>query len=101
MITSVHDDLQVLGEIGLVVTDRSRRWVELGYWTAARHRGRGHASTGLAQLTDWTLGSLGARLCYACTHPGNPASARVAAAAGYEKNGDLPDGTAVWVRQPH
>lgn len=99
VITSVHDDQQVLGEIGLVVVDPARRWVELGYWTAARHRGQGHASTGLELLTDWTLGALEARLCYARTHPDNPASARVAASAGYDHNGDLPDGAEVWVRQ--
>lgn len=99
VVTSTHDDQEVLGEIGLVVVEASRRWVELGYWTAARHRGLGYATTGLDLLSGWTLEALGARLCFVRTHPDNPASGRVAVAAGYDHCGDLDDGTRVWVRE--
>jgi RimJ/RimL family protein N-acetyltransferase len=79
----------VAGEVGLVYLDgaseESAR-VELGWWVAADHRGRGVASAAVRCFTEWVLdpAGLGFGQAFAVCARGNPASAAVAVAAGFE-----------------
>lgn len=88
----------VLGEVGLVVLDPTRRWAEVGYWLFPEARGAGRASAALGLLAGWALGDLGLQRLIAQVRPGNAASERVAEKAGFDLAGRLDDGVAVWVR---
>jgi mycothiol synthase len=55
---------------------------ELAYWIRADARGRGYATRALLMLSDWALGLRFSRV-WLEVEPRNPASARVAAKAGY------------------
>ena len=74
------------GAIGLFVREP---WIaEIGYWTAARFRGRGLATRALSLIADWAAG-LGFVRLQLLVLPGNEASARVAAKAGFHEEGLL------------
>ncbi|WP_309143030.1 GNAT family N-acetyltransferase [Streptomyces aureoverticillatus] len=66
---------------------------EVGYWTAARARGRGVASRALDALTDWAFGTFGGgglHWLHLLHQVDNAASCRVAEKTGYELNAVLP-----------
>ena len=74
------------GAIGLVAR---QEWVaEIGYWIAPAFRGRGIATRALELLSRWAEDVGFARL-QLTIFPGNEASARVAAKAGYVEEGLL------------
>ncbi|MDP9259608.1 MAG: GNAT family N-acetyltransferase [Actinomycetota bacterium] len=74
--------------LGLAVAiDREAGEVELGYIVAAGARGRGVASELLRRLTAWALDELGAQRVVLIVDIENAASSRVAARAGYVREG--------------
>ncbi|UOY01170.1 GNAT family N-acetyltransferase [Blastococcus sp. PRF04-17] len=60
-----------------------------GYWTVARHRGRGLTAEALRVLTAWALDDLGLRRIELVADPANTGSCRVAESAGYRAEGVL------------
>lgn len=98
VVTVPGDPGAVVGEVGLALVEQERRWAEVGYWVLPERRGRGLATAALSLFTHWVLTELPIERLFARTDPGNAASLRVAAGAGYERAGDLADGTVVWVR---
>jgi RimJ/RimL family protein N-acetyltransferase len=74
------------GAIGLFARES---WVaEIGYWMAAPFRNRGLATRALALVSDWGH-SLGFVRLQLMMLPGNEASARIAAKAGFNEEGLL------------
>jgi RimJ/RimL family protein N-acetyltransferase len=71
----------VAGEVGLSAIDRAAGTAEIGWWTAAGHRGQGVASTAVALLARWTEAVLGCSPVARCD-PANPGSVAVARKAG-------------------
>ena len=89
----------VLGEVGLVVVDRARRLLEVGYWIAAPHRGQGRAAAAVDQAVTWVLDpSVGWATVIARVDPANPASGAVARRSGFGPAGSLADGRVLWRR---
>lgn len=89
----------VLGEVGLRNVDRARRRAEAGWWIAAPHRRRGLATAAVRLLAGWALSdACGLVQVWARTDPGNAASARVAARAGFRRLGEA-GGAVVWSRE--
>ncbi|RZU46343.1 RimJ/RimL family protein N-acetyltransferase [Streptomyces sp. BK022] len=80
---------ELLGHITLkdVVPGDGR--AEVGYWTAARARGRGVAPRALTALTGWAFGRGLTRL-ELLHQMDNTASCRVAVKCGFERAGVLP-----------
>lgn len=75
----------LVGEVGLARIDAERRAAEIGWWVGEPWRGRGIATRSTALVATWAVRSLGIQTLVARCHPGNPASGRVAAAAGFER----------------
>jgi RimJ/RimL family protein N-acetyltransferase len=74
--------------LGLAVAiDREAGEVELGYIVSAGARGRGVASELLRGLTAWAFDELGAQRVVLIVDVDNAASSRVAARAGYVREG--------------
>lgn len=69
--------------------DRTAREVELGYMVHPAARGRGVATQALTLLTRWAFEELGALRAYLIINHDNVGSLRVAAAAGYVREGLL------------
>ena len=55
----VERDGVVAGEVGLSSFDRDAGTAEIGWWTAAAHRGHGVASTAAGLLVRWATAELG------------------------------------------
>lgn len=98
VVTVPGDPGAVVGEVGLVVVERGRRWAEVGYWVLPEHRGRGVATAALSLFSHWVLTELPIERLFARTDPANVGSQRVASGAGYGRAGELADATVVWVR---
>ena len=89
---------EVLGGCGLYPRVGPRA-VELGYWLAAGHTGRGLATRAAAVLTEVALASPLIDHVEIRCEVGNAASARVPARLGYDMSVVVRDGTAelqVW-----
>ncbi|MER7948878.1 GNAT family N-acetyltransferase [Streptomyces sp. NPDC096079] len=77
---------RLVGNVVLKRTDSGRPSAEVGYWTAARARGRGVAPRALETLTGWAFDTFrddgweGLELLHQVD---NPASCRVAEKSGY------------------
>lgn len=75
-----------VGNIGASAIEFRHESAWVYYWLAAAARGKGHATAGLLAVSDWAFRSglhrleLGHRV-------NNPASCRVATAAGYQREG--------------
>ena len=67
--------------------DSIRGEIELGYVVTAEARGRGVAGEILRQLTTWAFGEAGAQRVILIVDVENVASSRVAARAGYVREG--------------
>ena len=92
------DAEDVWGEVGLRGFDPEVARAEMGWWLAPEARGRGVAPTAVDLLVTWALGPpLRLRQVWARIDPGNAASARAAAAAGFRQLGDA-GGVGVWSR---
>ena len=85
---AVGDERELLG-LGLAPTlDRETGEAELGYNVAPAHRGRGVGAAILRDLTAWAF-TQGIQRCELFIDVRNPASERVAQAAGYTREGTL------------
>ncbi|MEV8046575.1 GNAT family N-acetyltransferase [Streptomyces griseoluteus] len=80
---------ELLGHIVLKDVLSGDGRAEVGYWTAARARGRGVAPRALTALTGWAFGRGLTRL-ELLHQMDNTASCRVAPKCGYERTGVLP-----------
>ena len=80
----VGADDRLAGTIGL---SRVRGGAELGYWLAARARGRGVATRAVVLVRDWAHAELGLTELAIVSHRDNPASAAVARRAGFADTG--------------
>ena len=78
---------ELLGSVSLFRIDRLHDNAEMGYWVAARARGRGVAVTAVRALTDWSFTILGLARVQLFHAVENPASCRVAEKAGYRLEG--------------
>lgn len=78
------DDL--LGGIGFDKVVPSRGQAEIGYWVGPWARGRGVATAAVRALSEHALAA-GLRRLELLAHWDNPASQRVALAAGYQREG--------------
>ncbi len=76
-----------LGRMGLRDISLTGGTAEIGYWVAREARGRGVARRALIALTRWAAGELGLHRLIVTHSTENPASCRVAAAAGYTVEG--------------
>lgn len=85
----IEADGEVVGEIGLAGIDPERRSAEIGWWIGPRRRGGGFASRSARLVTQWALSELDLVAILARCHPGNPASAGVARAAGFAPVGTV------------
>lgn len=83
------DDGTFHGQIGVGRLDWEERRGEIFYWLAATARGRGIATAAVRTLTPWAFDVLNLARIEIIVDPGNPASQRVAAAAGYTREGVL------------
>lgn len=94
-----RDSGRLVGSIGLHRTDWQLPRTEVGYWIRTGSNGRGYACEGVAALTSWALGQLGARRVELVTDEANLASRRVAERSGFTLEGisrnvqRAPDGT--------
>jgi RimJ/RimL family protein N-acetyltransferase len=100
---------EFLGVALAVRIDQEAGTVELGYIVAPEVRGRGVASRALELLTEWAFAELGALRIELRISADNIASSRVAARAGYVREGVLRsthfkrgmrDDTEIWSRLP-
>lgn len=89
----------VIGEVGLAELDGEAGRAEIGWWVEARQRGRGWARTAAHLLAAWAVEELCLDTVVARCATDNPASGRVAAAAGFTL-GAVTDGMEVWTFDP-
>ena len=82
VIAAVGPGDPVLGEVGLSGFDDDGAAV-LGYWIAAEHRRRGHATRAVRLLSSWALQHLGLTAVTATVDPANRASVGVLRRAGF------------------
>jgi ribosomal-protein-alanine N-acetyltransferase len=87
----------VVGAGGYKGPPESAGAVEIAYGVEPGHRGRGYAKEAVAALVEFALGA-GARVVRAHTRPENGASARVLAACGFARVGEVvdPEDGLVW-----
>lgn len=79
-------DGRVVGAVGVTV-DRTNRCGWVWYWMHAAFRGRGWTARATATVANWALGRGGLERLELGYRVNNPASARVAAAAGFVVEG--------------
>ena len=92
-------DGSAVGEVGLAEIDCRAGRAEIGWWVHASHRGRGWAGVAARLLATWTVEELCLDTVVARCATDNPASGRVAAAAGFTL-GAVTDGMEVWTFDP-
>ncbi|MBL8779062.1 MAG: transcription antitermination factor NusB [Acidimicrobiales bacterium] len=73
---------EVLGEVGLAAFD-DEGGAQIGYWIAAPHRGKGHATRAVRLVTSWAVRDLGLHRVVAEVDPVNRASVGVVRRAGF------------------
>ncbi|MEU7072453.1 GNAT family N-acetyltransferase [Streptomyces narbonensis] len=84
---------RLVGNVVLKEVAPGKPSAEVGYWTAARARGRGVAPRALETLTAWALETFradGLERLELLHQEDNPASCRVAVKCGYEFDRTLP-----------
>jgi RimJ/RimL family protein N-acetyltransferase len=86
---AVEDGGTFLGLALAPAIDREAAEVELGYIVAPAARGRGVATAILRKLTEWAFAELGVERIVLIINVENQASERVAARAGYVREGVL------------
>lgn len=73
---------EVLGEVGLASFD-DEGGARIGYWIAAPHRGKGHATRAVRLVASWAVRDLGLHRVVAEVDPDNRASVGVVRRAGF------------------
>jgi RimJ/RimL family protein N-acetyltransferase len=87
----------VAGEVGLAGLGPHPGTVEVGWWVAAGHRGRGLATAAVRLVAEWATAELSVERLLARCHPDNPASSAVAQGAGFgPATGATPGPEALW-----
>jgi RimJ/RimL family protein N-acetyltransferase len=76
----------VAGEVGLAAFDAASGTAEIGWWIAPPHRGGGLAVRAARLVATWAVEELALHAVVARCHDANPASGRVARAAGFESD---------------
>lgn len=82
---------EAMGQIGLWLGGLDRGALDVGYWVAERHRGRGLAGRALAAVLAFGLTIPEVFRFELHVEPGNLASQRAAERAGFEREGLLRD----------
>jgi len=95
-IIKVGEPEVIYGEVGMVLAEPGRRWAELGFWLFPGVRGAGIATSAVGVFSDWAVAFQGINRIFARIHPDNPRSQAVVERCGYERVGELADGTVVW-----
>lgn len=80
---------EALGHVGLWPREQPSGRASIGYWVAARHRGRGIARRALQMVTTWGLTLPGISRLELYIEPWNEPSWRVAEAVGFQREGLL------------
>ena len=75
------------GLVNLVQLAAPHRIAELGFWTAAPHRGNGYVTEASRALVDWAFGGLGVERLEWVAEVGNEASRAVALKLGFRMEG--------------
>jgi ribosomal-protein-alanine N-acetyltransferase len=87
IVDAEHGDL--LGSVEVTLLDRRSGRGEIGSWVAAHARRRGVAVRAVTLVSGWALRDLEVERLELLVEPDNPASQRVAEAAGYTREGVL------------
>jgi RimJ/RimL family protein N-acetyltransferase len=84
---AIADDTgdEALGHIGLWLHQVRKGRAEIGYWVRPSARGEGVAGRALVALSEWAFANLDVHRLSLFIEPGNEASQRTAAVAGYER----------------
>ena len=85
LVIAALDDDRVLGEVGFSRFDRDRNGALMGWWVHQEARGAGVATMAVSVLAEWALASTWVDHVLAEIDFDNPASARVAERAGFER----------------
>jgi [ribosomal protein S5]-alanine N-acetyltransferase len=80
---------EALGQIGLWLPDLMHGRTSIGYWVAARDRGRGIAKHALRLISTWGLGLPGVDRLELYVEPWNEACWRTAERVGHRREGLL------------
>jgi RimJ/RimL family protein N-acetyltransferase len=88
-IVASDNDRELLGSVALMHPDWGHARAEVGYWVAARARGRGHATRAVRLICEWGFGALGLSKVLLLAAVGNPGSQRVAERAGFTREAVL------------
>jgi RimJ/RimL family protein N-acetyltransferase len=80
---------EAVGQIGLWLRAIDDGRASVGYWVAARHRGRGYAKTALRTLTTWALSCDEVDRLELYVEPWNEGSWRTAEQCGFVREGLL------------
>lgn len=78
-----------LGSVEVTLLDRRSGRGEIGYWVAGHARRQGVALRAVRLISSWALDELELERLELLVEPDNPASQRVAEAAGYLREGTL------------
>lgn len=81
----------VVGSAGFKGPPDAEGVAEVAYGLAPAYQGQGYAREAARALTEYALSVGGARCVRAHTRPDNAASARVLAACGFTRVGEVPD----------
>ena len=88
-VAEANDDGSLLGQVGIGRFDWENGRGEIFYWVDTPARGRGVATRAVRLLVPWAFAHLGLARIEIVTDPANVASQRVAAAAGFTREGLL------------
>ncbi len=83
------DGGQLLGAIGVHGINPRLRSAETGYWLALEARGHGYMTRALKLVCAWSFDTLGIERIELTNDPENHASQKVAARAGFTREGHL------------
>lgn len=87
LVVAVRSDTDLLGSLDAKRVDWRAQTLELSYWAAPRHRGRGIMTASVRVLASWLISSLGFQRIELRISPENAASRTVASRAGFTREG--------------
>jgi RimJ/RimL family protein N-acetyltransferase len=90
MSLAMEYDSEAIGGIGFKLgVDIARLSVEMGYWLAEPHWGRGLTTRAVIAASEWAFATYGVVRIFATTFSHNVASMRVLEKSGFEREGIL------------